>query len=245
MRIELAERDPLGEALLAYQRGQKKAVIQVYSDIAIDDVIPVRYMFRVFDEMPAWEQIALRSCQGRVLDIGAGAGGHALWLEAQGHEVVAMDVSPGAVAAMQARGVKQPLHADIQGWQPGERFDTLLLMMNGIGLVGDLHGLHDFLVEARSWLHPGGQILLDSSDLRYLYEAEQVSLPLPDGRYHGIVHYQMTFGAVQGESFAWLYLDCPKLTRQAAHAGWTCECIAQGPHHEYLARLTLASERQG
>ena len=242
MRIEDPQRDPLGAALQAYQRGNRSAVIQVYSDIAIDDVIPVRYLFRDFEEMPSWEQTALRACRGRILDLGAGAGSHALWLRQQDHAVVAVDNSPGAVSIMQSRGLETVWHADFQALPPGERFDTILLLMNGIGLVGDLKGLNTFLSQARSLLQPGGQILLDSSDIRYLYEAEGVELPLPDGRYHGIIHYQMTFGHVQGESFAWLYLDFRKLARQAEHLGWRCECLTTGPHYEYLARLSWEGE---
>ena len=239
MRIEDPQRDPFGAALRAYQSGQRNATVQVYSDIAIDDVMPVRYLFRNYEEMPAWEQAALQACRGRVLDLGAGAGGHALWLQAAGHEVVALDQSPGAVEVMQQRGLQAVWHADYRDLA-GETFDTLLLMMNGIGVVGDLKGLNEFLTLARGWLRPGGQILLDSSDIRYLYETEGVALPLPDGRYHGVIQYQMTFGAVQGDAFRWLYLDYRKLVKQAEHAGWRCACLAKGPHYEYLARLTLA-----
>lgn len=238
MLIEDPQRDPLGAAMLAFHQGQANAMIQVYSDIAIDDVIPVRYLFRAFEAMPAWEQMALQACRGRVLDLGAGAGSHALWLQSQSHAVVAVDNSPGAVAVMQSRGIAEVWHADYEQLGGEERFDTVLMMMNGIGVVGDLKGLNRFLTNAKALLQPQGQILLDSSDIRYLYEAEAVSLPLPDGRYHGIIRYQMTFGAVQGEVFSWLYLDFHQLARQAEYLGWRCECLAKGPHFEYLARLT-------
>jgi len=242
MLIEDPHRDPLGAAMLAYLRGQSNATIQVYSDIAIDDVIPVRYLFRAFEEMPTWEQTALRACRGRVLDLGAGAGSHALWLQSQGHAVVAVDNSPGAVAVMKDRGLAEVWHTDFEQLNGNDRFDTVLLMMNGIGVVGNLKGLNRFLTKAKNLLRSGGQILLDSSDIRYLYEAEGVELPLPDGRYHGIIGYQMTFADVQGEAFSWLYLDFKKLAKQAEHLGWCCQCLATGPHFEYLARLTWGGE---
>ena len=128
--------DPLGQAMLAYYRGQLGAEITVLSNIAEDDFISAAYLFRNVDAMPDWETKALDACEGSGLDIGAGAGSHALALEAKGHEVVAMDISPGAVEVMQLRGVQQPLHANI--WQYTERkFDTLLMLMNRIVLVGD------------------------------------------------------------------------------------------------------------
>ncbi len=236
MLIKDSKQDPMGQAMLAYLHGDQRAVVQVYSDIAVDDVIPARYLFRSFSAMPAWERMALEQCRGDVLDVGAGAGIHSLWLQHQGYLVQAMDVSPGAVEVMQARGVKKALHEDIYTYQ-GPPVDTLLLLMNGIGLVGDLHGLNQFLDQAKGWLKPGGQILLDSSDISYLYESEELSLTLPEGRYHGIIRYQMTFGAIQGEAFDWLYLDYPKLVQHATHHGYSCSCLHKGPHYEYLARL--------
>ena len=236
MKIEDVKRDPMGQAMLAYLAGDKHAHVNVYSDLAIDDEIPARYLFRTYDEMPQWERKALSYCQGSVLDVGAGAGSHALWLQGQGHEVLAMDISPGAVETMRQRGVKRPWHGDLFEFD-GEQYDTLLLMMNGIGLVGDLHGLNQFLQSARRWLKPGGQILMDSSDIRYIYESDLTTMP--NDRYHGIIGYQMSFGHIQGEAFSWLYLDFEKLTQHASHFGFKCECLALGSHYEYLARLTL------
>lgn len=242
MRIDDLQRDPLGQALLAYHQKGHQAMIHVYSDIAIDDVLAARYLWRTYDEMPHWEQLALQECRGRVMDIGAGAGSHSLWLEEQGNEVVAVDVSPGAVQVMQERGVRQVVHEDFRVLEVG-RFDTLLLLMNGIGLVGDFHGLNAFFTQARTLLKPGGQILLDSSDIRYLYESEGMSLPLTNGRYHGIITYQMAYEDIQGDPFDWLYVDFATLARQATHLGWTCECLTEGPHYEYLARLSPNQSR--
>ena len=224
--------------MLAYQDGDTSAVVQVYSDIAIDDIIPARYLFRTYEDMPAWEQLALQYCQGHTIDIGAGAGGHALWLQEQGKPVTAVDISPGAVTVMQQRGLKNTLHADFRDL-PLADYDTWLLLMNGIGLVGDLIGLNSFLELAQTQLPPHGQILLDSSDIMYLYESEGIELPLADGRYHGIIGYQMSYESAQGEPFPWLYLDFPKLNHHAKHFGFSCELLMEGPHYEYLARLTL------
>jgi len=238
VKIIDSQRDPFGQAMLAYQQGDTSAVVQVYSDIAIDDVIPARYLFRSHEEMPAWEQLALAHCKGHTLDIGAGAGGHALWLQEQGQRVTAVDISPGAVEVMQTRGLKQAVHADFREMAL-TGYDTWLLLMNGIGLVGDLKGLNAFFELAKRNLPSHGQILLDSSDILYLYESEDMEPPSPDNRYHGIIGYQMSFGQAQGEPFQWLYLDFAKLNQHAKHFGFECELLTEGHHYEYLARLTL------
>ncbi|RMG56212.1 MAG: class I SAM-dependent methyltransferase [Bacteroidetes bacterium] len=232
--------DPLGQAALAYVRGDRQATIAVRSDLALDDILPADYLFRPLKGMPAWERQALQACRGRVADIGAGVGSHALALQAQGLPVTALDISPGAVEVMQARGVLEARLQSVWDWEPGPVYDTLLLMMNGIGLVGDLRGLNRFLERAQAWLAPGGQILLDSSDIRYLYDEADVTLPLPTDRYYGIVRYQMSFKQYVGEPFDWLYVDRVRLHKHATHFGYRMEVLETGGHYEYLARLRRA-----
>ena len=229
--------DPFGTAMLDYFGGNLGATIQVFSDLAENDEIPVRYLFRSYSQMPNWEQKALEACYGEVLDIGAGAGSHTLHLQKIGMDVVAMDISPGAVDIMQSRGVENIIHGSI--WDFTKRkFDTLLLLMNGIGLVGDLKGLNQFLGHAKSLLKPGGQILFDSSDIAYLYEKDNQEILNPD-RYYGIISYQMCYGEVCGEIFDWLYIDYPRLEKHARVNGYTCEKLVEGGHYEYVASLKV------
>lgn len=235
--ITSASRDPFGVAMWDYMKGNHQAVVKVWSDIAIDDEIPVRYLFRTRSQMPEWEQLALDECRGKVLDVGAGAGSHALALQHDGLEVDALDISPGAVEMMKTRGVASPVHQSI--WEvPAAEYDTLLMMMNGIGLVGDLKGLNRFLEEASKWLAPDGQILLDSSDIAYLFEDNPEKLRAKNQPYYGIIHYQMSFGKATGDPFDWLYIDFPRLEKHARVFGYQVEKLAEGPHYEYLARLT-------
>ncbi|MEO0894955.1 MAG: class I SAM-dependent methyltransferase [Bacteroidota bacterium] len=232
-----SQRDPLGAGLKTYMEGERQGILYVTSDVAVDDFIPVRYLFRGPEEMPDWEIMALHECKGKVLDIGAGAGSHSLVLIDQDIECHSMDISLGAYQVMQERGLPYPIHGNIFDYQE-QTFDTLLLMMNGIGLVGDLMGLNQFLQHAKTLLAPGGQILLDSSDLSYLYEDGTVEKPVD--RYEGIIQYQMSFRDIFGDPFYWLYLDYGKLAKQARYWGYTPELILEGPHYEYLARLTLS-----
>ncbi len=233
--------DPFGAAMWDYVKGNHRAAVKVYSDLAIDDEIPIRYLFRTWSQMPDWEQIALDHCRGKVLDVGAGAGSHALSLQHQGLHVEAIDISPGAIEMMKTRGVEHPLHMSIWDLESAD-YDTILMMMNGIGLVGDLKGLNRFLQMAQNWLAPGGQIILDSSDISYLFYQPKEWLQQQKRSYHGIIHYQMAYGNVTGEPFDWLYIDYPRLQKHAQVFGYETDKLASGPHHEYLARLVLRRE---
>ena len=235
--------DPMGQAILDYYHGSLDAVIRVLSDVADDDVIPARYLFRSTSDMPLLEQRALDECRGKVLDVGAGAGSHSLALQSRGHSVVAMDISPGGVDVMQARGVRTVLHRSI--WEaPDEQFDTILMMMNGIGLVGNLAGLERFFHHIRSFLLPEGQILLDSSDLMYLFPNQDEAIHLlMNEEYHGIVNYKMVYKDVRGKPFDWIFLDYQRLAWHAQKCDFQCELLQKGGHFDYLARLWVDSSK--
>jgi SAM-dependent methyltransferase len=233
--------DPMGEALEAFLNGKTNAAITVISNITEDDVIPVAYLFREFEEMPELEKIALQECTGKVLDLGAGAGSHSLWLQQNGIDVTALDISPKAIEVMQQRGIKKAVQADFWKFEPTEKFDTILLLMNGIGLAGKLENLPEFFAHLKTLLNPGGQILLESSDILYMFEEEDGSVLLDlNGGYYGEVEYQMAYQNTEGGAFPWLFVDFPLLSDYAAEAGFKSEGLFEGENGEYLAKLTLA-----
>lgn len=233
--------DPIGQALLAYQHGDKHATVIVHSSVTEDDKLPAGYFFRTLWEMPELERTALEECRGRILDAGAGAGAHALELQSRGFEVKAVDVSAGAIEVMQARGVREVARHDIfDAPATDEHYDTILMLMNGLGLVGTLEGLEKFLMHARALLAPGGQILATSSDISYLYEDEEGALVLNlNGPYYGEVEYTMTYKNETGPSFPWLFADPTILQDYAEAAGYEVEFVEEDDQQQYLARLTL------
>ncbi|GAB3526131.1 class I SAM-dependent methyltransferase [Pontibacter brevis] len=235
--------DPIGAALADYLQGAKDAEVVVASNLAEDDVIPVHYLFRSFNEMPELERLALKECRGAVLDIGAGAGSHSLVLQERGQEVTALDISAGAVAIMQKRGVRRVLHQDVFELK-GQQYDTLLMLMNGIGIAGNLMGLERFLEQAKMLLKPGGQILLESSDILYMYEDEEggVLLDLNAG-YYGEVRYNMRYKDQDTGWFNWLFIDPAILEDYATQHGFTFEILYEGESGEYLAKLQYTENR--
>lgn len=201
------------------------------------------YMFRNRGEYPISEMVCMDACQGTVLDIGAGAGAHALWLQERGFSVLALDTSPASVQVMLERGVNA-MEQNVMEFCPETRFDTLLLMMNGIGLTGTLEGLEAFLQHAKAHLlAPGGQILFDSSDMRYLYEVPRNQgggYRLPMDRYYGELSYQIAYRGKRGRAFRWLYVDFDTMSMYAEQCGFEAECLVTDDY-AYAARLTVAS----
>lgn len=231
--------DPVGKALLDYLQGKREEQINVLSPDVEEDVIPVHYMFRSFDDMPEVEQKALRLCRGEVLDVGAGAGCHSLWLQEQGMTVTALEQSTGSVEAMQKQGLKDVRQGNIWEWQEGQ-YDTVLLMMNGIGMAGKLEHVPEFLRKLKSLLKPGGQILFDSTDLIYLFLDDEGGawIDLND-KYIGEVEYEMEYEGIRSGSFPWLFLDYDLLDEAAEMTGLQAEKVLSTDLYGYLACLTM------
>lgn len=235
----LTEReDPMGAAIRDYFRQGKSAQLKVLSSLFDDDEMPVAHLFRSYHEMPPLEQRALNEARGKVLDVGAGAGCHALALQKRGLDVTAVDISPLSCETMKERGVANVECVNIFNQRFQERFDTLLLLMNGTGIAGKLSRLPQLLSRLKQLMNPGAQILIDSSDLRYVYEDEDGVLDVDlDGAYYGEVDYQMTYRNIIGKSFDWLYADPVVLAECCRQCGLKCEILAQGNHYDYLARI--------
>lgn len=233
--------DVMGQAGIDFLlAGNREAAIKVWSDVAETDEMPVRYLFRSYHEMPMLEQKALSLCRGRVLDVGAGMGSHALYLQQQNLQVEALEMSPLSCEVMKQRGVKEVVNGDFFSLNPEVRYDTILMMMNGIGLVGKISQLPRFFKQAAKLLAPGGQILLDSSDLRYLFLDDDGSMLVNlSGRYYGEVVYKMSYEQYQGKRFPWLFIDDELLSYYAGLNGFRFDKIIDGPHYDYLGKLTV------
>lgn len=230
--------DPMGAAILEYQQKHTASRLRVRSSMFEEDEIPVPHLFRSFDDMPELEQKALLMTQGRILDVGAGAGCHALWLQAHQQDVTAIDISSLSCQAMELRGLKQVRCVNLFDPALAGPFDTILMLMNGTGIVGKLSQMPAFMERVKELLSPHGQLLIDSSDLRYLYENEDGSYDIDlNGDYYGEVDYQMIYRKVKGHSFPWLYTDYMTLARYAHESGLRCELIQEGEHYDYLARI--------
>ncbi|OCB75131.1 class I SAM-dependent methyltransferase [Flavobacterium crassostreae] len=236
-------KDLFGKAILDYQTNNSPEDLITETSISEADQMSVAYLFRTFEEMPKIEQQALELARGNVLDIGCGAGSHSLYLQNNPDlQVMPIDISKNAIAACKLRGLTQARTLDFMAIKT-ETFDTILLLMNGTGICGKIHKLPKFLGKLKSLLNPGGQILLDSSDLIYMFdEDEDGGKWIPSERdYYGEISFTLSYKGDTEIAFDWLYLDYNTLQNAALDNGLLCELVLEGEHYDYLAKLTLAT----
>ena len=234
------DRDPMGTAIADFYKNGRAAKLRVLSSQFEEDEIPVAQLFRTFDEMPPLEQEALRLANGKILDCGAGSGCHALALQDMGKDVEAIDISPRSVEVMQQRGVKHAYCINLFDDNFLTKYDTILMLMNGSGIIGKLENMGMFFAKMKQLLNPGGCIYMDSSDLRYLFEDEDGSFLIDlAGGYYGEIDFRMQYKQVKGEPFDWLYVDFQTLSFYAAENGFKAELVKDGEHYDYLACLKL------
>ena len=233
------EKDPMGRAIAEYHKTGKAGKLRVLSSMFYEDEIPVATLFRTYEEMPALERTAMDLCKGRTLDVGAGAGCHSVVLKERGLDVMAIDISQLSVDVMKERGI-DARNINFFDETFTEKFDTILLAMNGIGIVGKAENLCNFFRAARRLLAPDGQVLLDSSDIKYIFMDDDGSMEINlAAGYYGEVDYKMRYRSTTGEPFDWLYIDFDTLSMYAEEHGFTCEKCADGEHYDYLARITI------
>lgn len=235
-------KDLLGKAILDYQTQNNPGILLTETSISEEDEMPVDYLFRTYPQMPVMEQKAMQLAMGSVLDIGCGAGSHALYLQnSKNLQVTAIDISANAIEACQLRGLKNTAVINVLDHKD-KQYDTLLLLMNGIGICGKLSHISTYLKHFGSLLAPGGQILLDSSDIIYMFDEDEDGgkwIPT-DKDYYGEVEFKISYKNEVEDAFDWLYIDYNTL-QNAAHAnGFEIELIQEGENFDYLARLTKA-----
>ena len=233
-------KDLFGKAILDYQTNSSPENIITSTSISEEDEMEVAYLFRSFDEMPTLEQKALQLAKGRTLEVGCGAGSHGLYLQNERNlDVLSIDISKNAIQACRLRGLKNTQVIDVLNIE-NEKYDTILLLMNGTGIFETLERTTVYLQKLKSLLHPKGQILIDSSDIIYMFdEDEDGGKWIPSDKYYGELTFSLQYKKEKEVDFPWLYMDYNTLQNAAIANGLHCQIVLEGDHFDYLAQLTL------
>jgi SAM-dependent methyltransferase len=233
-------KDLFGKAILDYQTNNSPEDLITETSISEEDEMSVAYLFRSYNEMPKLEQKALQLAKGRTLDVGCGAGSHSLYLQNERNiDVTAIDISENAIEACTLRGLKKVKVQNILSLE-NEKFDTILLLMNGTGIFGTLKETANYLQKLKSLLNPNGQILIDSSDIIYMFDNDEDGGKwIPGDNYYGELTFKIRYKNETEDEFPWLYLDYNTLQNAAFANGLQCELILEGEHYDYLAKLSL------
>lgn len=230
-------KDLIGKACEDYFNHQSNEKIYTETTCSLKEELPINHWFRSYEAMPLVERKALQLAKGKVLDIGCGVGSHSLYLQNQGMEVEAIDISSRSVAIAKNRGVHNAKVKDLL--EVEDSYDTLLLLMNGTGIFQNLRKIDGYLQHIHKLLKPNGQLLVDSSDIIYLFENEDdgsVWLPFDTG-YYGAVDFKVYYKGEE-ESFPWLYIDFDTFNNACSANNLKCEKICDGRYYDYLARVT-------
>ena len=233
-------KDLFGKAILDFQTNNSPEDLITETTISEEDEMSVAYLFRNFSGMPKLEQQALLLSKGKILDVGCGAGSHSLYLQKEKNlEVTAIDISNNAVEACQLRGITDVFKIDLLEFNSVDKFDTILLLMNGTGIFGKLENVSKYLQKLKSLLAENGQILIDSSDIIYMFDEEEDGGKwIPGDAYYGELEFTISYKGQKEAPFPWLYMDYNTLQNAAIANGFQCELVLEGDHYDYLARLT-------
>lgn len=231
-------KDLMGRAIWDYFHNEDPEDLQTETSISELDELPVEYLFRDFEEMNKIEKKALKLADGKVLDIGAGAGSHSLYLQNERNlEITALDISPRSIEVCQSRGIQKTVAQNMLEFS-GETFDTILLLMNGTGIFQSLKVIDIYLKKLHSLLNKNGQILIDSTDILYMFDAdEDGGVYIPAEGYYGELDYIVHYKGESEDPIKWLYLDFNTLKNAAENNGFKIEKVIQD-EDSYLAKLT-------
>jgi SAM-dependent methyltransferase len=234
-------KDLFGKAILDFQTNNSPEDLITETTISEEDEMSVAYLFRSYDEMPKMEQKALQLANGRILDVGCGAGSHSLTLQNDRNlDVTSIDISANAIQACSLRGLKKAKVQNVMTLE-NEKFDTILLLMNGAGMCGKLKNIPNFLLKLKSLLNPGGKILLDSSDIIYMFDDDEDGgkwIP-SNNDYYGEIVFNISYKGEKEKPFDWMFIDYNTLQNAAFANGLQCELIMEGEHYDYLAKLSI------
>ena len=234
-------KDLFGKAILDFQTNNSPEDLITETTISEEDEMSVAYLFRSYDEMPLMEQKALQLAKGKILDVGCGAGSHSLSLQNERNlDVTSIDISPNAIEACTLRGLKKAKVQDVMTLE-NDKYDTILLLMNGAGMCGKLKNIPNFLLKLKSLLNPGGQILLDSSDIIYMFDddADGGKWIPSQNEYYGEIVFNISYKGEKEKPFDWMFIDYNTLQNAALDNGFQCELILEGEHFDYLAKLSI------
>lgn len=232
-------KDLMGHAIWDYYYQENSEDLQTETSISELDDLPVSYLFRDYQEMNALEKKALDLSFGKVLDVGSGAGSHSLYLQNERKlEVTALDISPKSIEICKARGVKNAICEDLLQFSENN-FDTVLLLMNGTGIFQSLEDIDQYLQKLKSLVAENGQILIDSTDILYMYDQdEDGGVLVPATGYYGELDYYLHYKGESEEPMKWLYLDFDTLENAAIANGFKIQKVKQ-LEDSYLAKLSL------
>jgi len=234
--------DAFGHAFLDYLHHPDPALCSIIErDDGLFDVDPVHGYFAEYPDWPPHQQQAMEYAQGAVLDVGCGAGRHALYLQARGLDVLGVDQSPLAIEVCRLRGLEKTRVASIT--QVSHRlgqFDTILMMGNNLGLLASYQRARWLLRRFWTLTTAHGRIIAETLDpyqtldpLHLEYQAWNRNR----GRMSGQIRLRLRYRKYEGPLFDYLFVSREELARIVHGTGWNVWRILDSADARYVAVL--------
>jgi 2-polyprenyl-3-methyl-5-hydroxy-6-metoxy-1,4-benzoquinol methylase len=232
--------DTYSQALKNYHDGKEPFNYEIVRDDGYSSIVPLSVFFDDSGYSNI-ELLALDRCKGKILDVGAGAGRHSLELQRRKVNITAIDISHSAVDIMKNRGVEKIIHSDIMSLS-NVKYDTLLMLMNGIGMVENPENLDKFLLKAKQLLSKNGVIIFDSVDVlktenpkHILYREKNIK----NGDFPGQQKLKINYAGAKGEWFYWLHLSFEEVSQVVKKYGFAIELVSMQENGQYIAELQI------
>jgi SAM-dependent methyltransferase len=218
------QQDAYGQLLYAHYQGEESQEIIERDDGYIDcSGKPVSY-FTTYEDWPAHYRAAMGYVQGRVLDVGCGAGRISLYLQDQGHDVLGIDNSPLALEVCRLRGLTKtsPTPLDRISSKLG-MFDTILMLGNNFGLFGSPARAKHLLKNLYELTSYQGRIIAETNDIYQTQNPDHLEYHRNNqqrGRLAGQVRIRVRFKKYQTPWFDYLFVSKAEMVEILEDTGW-------------------------
>lgn len=227
--------DILGSAMQSYFLRNDDTPVRVFINKNEEPEMFPSIFFRPYKNMLKYERIALKESRGKVLDLGCGAGCHALYLQGKGCDVTAVEISKKSVKVAQKRGVVNLINEDWRNLSL-KNFDTVLVLMNGMGLAESPAELKMMFRKLKSFLRKSGCVLIDSTDVTYA----KADWPMLDTEYFGKVQFELKYKG-KTQCFPWLFVDFDTAVQTAKSVKLNVEVLERARNGHFLLKLSKMS----
>ncbi len=202
----------ISRAVKDFIESKEEKFIKIWHNQLKEESYSASYFLRTYDKMPEYEQLALSLCQGSILDIGAGAGAHTRYLISKNLDVTSLEFDSGFAEIIQQVENSKVIQEDFFSYSTKEKFQTILLLMNGLGIAQSKARLPIMFDKLKDLLADNGRIIVEITDYKFSPEYDPTTMNDPEVTYR--VMYEGSFS----EEFHWLYpnlemvsLECKRL----------------------------------
>lgn len=238
------EEDAYGQALLHYLRSWSSQYIVERSDGYID-ILETGTYFQSYEEWSKYEKEAMKYVKGRILDLGCGAGRHALYLQNKDFDVLGTDISPLAIEVCKERGLKNAEVVSIDDTHyEANSFDTILMMGNNFGLFGNFGKARSLLKIFHYMTSKDAVILACSNDVyktSYPLHLEYQESNRKRGRISGQINMRVRFRQYATHWYDYLMVSQEEMEDILKGTGWKIQRIIESEIFYYVAILDKES----